>query len=159
MNHVKYFLMIPFFLNCLSSFSQDKQAKNFSIKKVEKALNQIEKLMVIQLSTEWCVYCKMQDRQLKKDKEIIKLLQEKTFYLKLDAESKDTIRFNETVFSPSPYKNGLHDFALAVIAEHQQPSFPLWVIFNKDHEIVYRQSGLVKAKELVHVLKTLLSVE
>ena len=159
MKLAKYFLMIPFFLTCLSSFSQDKQAKDFSIKEVEKAMDQHEKLVVMQLSTDWCVYCKMQDRQLSKDKEITELLEEKTFYINLDAESKDTLIFNETVFSPSHYKNGLHDFALAVSGEHQQPSFPIWVIFNKDNEIVYRQSGLIKAKDLAEVLKTLLSEE
>lgn len=159
MHQIKYFLMIPFFLTCLFAFPQDKQAKDFSIKKIEKAMDQHEKLVVVQLSTDWCVYCKMQDRQLSKDKEITELLEAKTFYINLDAESKDTLRINETVFSPSPYKNGLHDFALAVSGAHQQPSFPMWVIFNKDHKIVYRQSGLVKAKELGHVLKTLLSEE
>ncbi len=101
----------------------------------------------------------MQDRQLSKDKEIRELLEEKTFYINLDAESKDTLRINETMFSPSPYKNGLHDFALAVSGEHQQPAFPMWVIFNKDNEIVYRQSGLVKTKDLAEVLKTFLSEE
>jgi hypothetical protein len=30
------------------------------------------------------------------------------------------------VYSPSSYKNGLHDFTLAVSGEHQQPTFPMW---------------------------------
>ena len=159
MKLTKYFLMIPFFLTGLSSFSQDKQMKDFSLKEVEKAMNQHEKLVVLQLSTDWCVYCKMQDRQLSKDKEISELLQEKTFYINLNAESKDTLRINETVFRPSPYKNGVHEFALAVSGEYQPTSFPMWVIFNKNHEIVYRQSGLMKTKELARVLTGLISNE
>lgn len=159
MKLAKHLLFIPFFLTCLSAFSQEKQENDFSLKEVGKAMNQDDKLIVIQLSTDWCVYCKMQGRQLSKDKEISELLQEKTHYINMDAESKDTLIFDKTVYNPSPYKNGLHEFTLAVSGKNEQPSFPMWVIFNKDHEIVYRESGLINAKDLTQVLKRFLMKE
>ena len=159
MKLVKHLLFLPIFLTCLSAFSQDKQVVKLSLNEVENAMENDERMIVLQLSTDWCVYCKMQNRQLSKNTELTAFLKEKTYYINLDAETKDTLLFNKIVYSPSSYKNGLHDFTLAVSGEHQQPTFPMWVIFNKDHEIVYRQSGLVKTKDLAEVLKTFLSEE
>ena len=72
----------------------------------------------------------------------------------MDAESKDIIRFNQTLYHTSSYQNGLHELTLAVAGKNEQPSFPMWVIINKENEIVYRQNSLVKPKDLVGVLKT-----
>ena len=159
MKRLKKLLLATLFLTCLSTSAQDKQAGTLSLGDIEEAMETDERLIVMQLSTDWCVYCKMQDRQLSKDNEINRLLDEKTYYINIDAESKDTLKFNKTLYSPSSYKNGLHEFTLAVSGQNEQPAFPMWVIFNAKHEIIYRQSGLVKPKELKEVLRTLLSEE
>ena len=147
MKLVKHLLFLPIFLTCLSAFSQDKQVVKLSLNEVENAMENDERMIVLQLSTDWCVYCKMQNRQLSKNTELTAFLKEKTYYINLDAETKDTLLFNKIVYSPSSYKNGLHDFTVAVSAKNEQPSFPMWVIFNAKHELVYRQNGLVKPKE------------
>ena len=159
MKLVKHLLFLPIFLTCLSAFSQDKQVVKLSLNEVENAMENDERMIVLQLSTDWCVYCKMQNRQLSKNTELTAFLKEKTYYINLDAETKDTLLFNKIVYSPSSYKNGLHDFTVAVSAKNEQPSFPMWVIFNAKHELVYRQNGLVKPKELIVILKTLLASE
>lgn len=158
MTQLKHFFLAALFLTCLSASAQDSQAGELALEEIEEAMKTDERLIVMQLSTDWCVYCKMQDRQLSKDKGINRFLEERTYYINLDAESKDSLSFNNILYNPSPYPNGLHEFTLAVSGS-QQPSFPMWVIFNKDHEIIYRQSGLVKTKDLSEVLKTLLSEE
>ena len=157
MTQLKTLFLATLFFTCFSATAQDKQAGELSLEEIEAAMKTDERLIVIQLSTDWCVYCKMQDRQLSKDEEITQILENKTYYINLNAESKDTVKFNNTLYSPSSFKNGLHEFTLAVSGQNEQPSFPMWVIFNKDYEIIYRQTGLVKPKELTEVLKTLLS--
>ena len=159
MTQLKTLFLATLFITCLSTTAQNKQAGELSLEGIEKAMKTKERLIVLQLSTDWCVYCKMQDRQLSKDKNVSSLLEEKTYYINLNAESKDSLKFNETLYRPSSYKNGLHEFTLAVSGQNQQPAFPMWVIFNKDYEIIYRQTGLVKPKDLTEVLKTLLAEE
>ena len=159
MTQLKTLFLATLFITCLSTTAQNKQAGELSLEGIEKAMKTKERLIVLQLSTDWCVYCKMQDRQLSKDNNVSSLLEEKTYYINLNAESKDSLKFNETLYSPSSYKNGLHEFTLAVSGQNQQPAFPMWVIFNKDYEIIYRQTGLVKPKDLTEVLKTLLAEE
>lgn len=159
MRNLKTLFLATLFFTCLAAQGQDRQKKELSLAEIETAMKTDDRLIVMQLSTDWCVFCKMQDRQLIKDKELSKLLAEKTFYINLNAESKDTLKFNETLYRPSAYNNGLHEFTLAVTEQNEQPSFPMWVIINADHEIVYRQSGLVKPKKLSEVLKNLISEE
>ena len=159
MKQLKKLLLATLFISCLSATAQDKQAGELSLVEIEAAMKTEERLIVLQFSTDWCVYCKMQDRQLSKDEEINRLLDEKTYYSRINAESKDTIRFNQTLYYPSSYQNGLHELTLAVAGKNEQPSFPMWVIINKENEILYRQNGLVKPKDLVGVLKVLLELE
>lgn len=153
------FFLLPALFFGLGSFAQNSEPVVWSLPDVEEAMQKDPRLIVIQLTTDWCVYCKMQDRQLSKDVAINQILEEKTYYVNLNGESKDTLKFNEKVYGPSLYKNGLHDFTLAVSGKNEQPSFPMWVIFNANHELIYRQSGLVKPKELTEVLKVLLPSE
>lgn len=159
MKRLRHFLLVTLFLTCLSASGQDRQAEDLSLEEIEAAMKTDERLIVLQFSTDWCVYCKMQDRQLNKDPQITRLLDEKTYYSRIDAESKDTIKFNQTLYHPSSYKNGLHELTLAVVGKNEQPLFPMWVIINKENEIVYRQYGVVKPKDLAGVLKTLLLSE
>lgn len=159
MKRLRNLLVITFFLTCLSATGQDRQTEDLSLEEIEAAMKTDERLIVLQFSTDWCVYCKMQERQLNKDNHITHLLYEKTYYSRIDAESKDTIRFNQTLYHPSSYKNGLHELMLDVAGKNEQPLFPMWVIINKENEIVYRQYGVVKLKDLAGVLKTLLLSE
>lgn len=159
MQKLKHLLLASIFFTYLSTKAQDKQAETLSLDEVEDAMKTDSRLIVMQLSTDWCVYCKMQDRQLSKDTGIYSLLAEKTYYINLNAESTDTLKFNKTIYSPSSYKNGLHEFTLAIAGQKEQPVFPMWVIFNAKHKIVYRQNGLLKPKELKEVLRTLLAEE
>ena len=159
MKQLKKLLLATLYITCLSATAQDKQAGELSLEEIEESMKTDERLIVLQFSTDWCVYCKMQDRQLSKDKNVSNLLEERTYYINLNAESKDTLAFNNTTYNPSPYKNGLHELTQAVTGENQQPAFPMWVIFNTDYEIIYRQNGLVKTKDLSEVLKTLLLEE
>lgn len=158
MKKLRTLLLAIFSLTCLSAAAQMRHSEELSLAKMEVAMKTDERLIVLQFSTDWCVYCKMQERQLNKNKEIDDLLKEKTYYLRLDAESKDTITFNQTQYHPSPYENGLHDFTFALSGRHEQPSFPMWVILNKDQEILYRHNGLVKPKDLAAVLKVLVQL-
>ena len=159
MKRLKKLLLATLLFTCLFATAQVKQPGELSLVEIEESMKTEERLIVMQLTTDWCVYCKMQDHQLRKDKNVSSFLEERTYYITLDAETKDPLAFNNTTYNPSPYKNGLHELMQAVSGENQQPAFPMWVIFNKDYEIIYRQSGLVKPKDLSEVLKTLIAEE
>lgn len=146
MIQLKNLFLATILFTCLTANAQARQEKELSLVEIEAAMKTDERLIVMQFSTDWCVYCKMQDRQLKKDKNIQRLLADRTYFIQLDAESKDTIIFHHVLYKPSCYENGLHELTLAFAEKHEQPSFPMWVILNKENEILFRQNGLVKPK-------------
>ncbi|MEO6683611.1 MAG: thioredoxin family protein [Ginsengibacter sp.] len=156
MKWITLFLVLPLVFLSLFAPAQNKPIAYLSLEEVKEAMMKEEKLIVMNFSTDWCAYCKIQERQLKKNDEVSQLLNDRTYYITLNAETKDTLKFNNIIFNPSPYKGGIHELALAVSEKNEHPAFPMWVIFNKDYEIIFRKNGLVKPKDLVEVLKNLL---
>jgi len=57
------------------------------------------KPVVIKLYTDWCMYCRMQDRQISRDTLLQQLLSEKYYYVAFNAESHDPVIFNDTSYT------------------------------------------------------------
>ncbi|MGG5210001.1 thioredoxin family protein [Chryseobacterium sp. MIQD13] len=103
------------------------------------------KPVIIHLYTDWCSVCKMEKHVLNKDKETVDLINENFYLVNFEAEkTKENINFQGKEFSYLPNgSSGIHELALALSKNKDQPVYPLWIVLDKDQKLVYYHEGLL----------------
>jgi thioredoxin-related protein len=107
----------------------------------------IEKRKIfIDVYTDWCGWCKVMDKNTFTDPAVAKLLNEKFYPVKFDAEQTADVVFNGTTFKFVPYGNkGTHQLAAALL--NNQLSYPTVTFLEEDFSAVYPIPGYRKPEE------------
>jgi thioredoxin-related protein len=127
---------------------------------VEKSKTEKRKIF-IDVYTDWCGWCKVMDKNTFTDPEIAKLLNEKFYPVKLDAEQPGDITFRGNTFKFVPYGNkGVHQLAAALL--NNQLSYPNFVFLDEEFRLVPIYSGYTsvpgyKKPEEFHVFLSFVS--
>jgi thioredoxin-related protein len=101
---------------------------------VEKSKTEKRKIF-IDVFTEWCGWCKVMDKSTFPDAQIAKLLNEKFYPVKLDAEQTNDVVFRGTTFKYVAMGNrGVHQLAAALL--NNQLSYPNFVFLDEDFRII-----------------------
>ena len=101
---------------------------------VEKSKTEKRKIF-IDVFTEWCGWCKVMDKSTFPDAKIAKLLNEKFYPVKLDAEQTNDVVFRGTTFKYVAQGNrGYHQLAAALL--NNQMSYPNFVFLDEDFRII-----------------------
>lgn len=118
------------------------------------------KPVVIHVYTDWCAICKIGFSRLNKNKKLVELLNENYYVINFEAEkTKEKIRFGNREFEYLPNGNsGIHELALALSGNKDQPVYPLWVFLDKDLNLVYYHEGLFRPEDMMRKLLEILSV-
>ncbi|WP_223601224.1 thiol:disulfide interchange protein [Chryseobacterium sp. GVT01B] len=111
--------------------------------------------VVIHLYTDWCAVCKIESYRLSKDKELVGMMNEQFYFINFEAEkTKETIRFQNQEFEYLQNGNsGIHELALALSKNKNQPVYPLWVFLDKHQNLVYYQEGQLTPEKMKEKLK------
>jgi len=120
------------------------QMKTGTFSDLETLMEKDPKPVIIHMYTDWCSVCKMEKRTLNNDKEIVRLINEKFYLINFEAEkTKEKIKFQGREFEYLPNGNsGIHELALALSKNKDQPVYPLWIVLDKDQKLVYYHEGL-----------------
>lgn len=112
---------------------------------VEKAKT-AKRPIFIDVYTDWCGWCKVMDKNTFNDPEVARLLNEKFYAVKFDAEQKEDVVFNGNTFKfvPSGAK-GYHQLAAALL--NNQMSYPTVVFLTENFEMIQPVAGYRKAPE------------
>jgi thioredoxin-related protein len=101
---------------------------------VEKSKTEKRKIF-IDVFTEWCGWCKVMDKNTFPDPEVAKLLNEKFYPVKFDAEQTEDVVFRGNTFKFIPYGNkGTHQLAAALL--NNQLSYPNFVFMDEEFRII-----------------------
>lgn len=101
---------------------------------VEKSKTEKRKIF-IDVYTDWCGWCKVMDKNTFTDPQIAKLLNEKYYPVKFDAEQTGDVVFRGTTFKFVPFGNkGAHQLAMALL--NNQMSYPNFVFLDEEFRIV-----------------------
>lgn len=106
---------------------------------------------MIFVRTSWCKYCKMQENTTFRDPELVDLLNENFFCLKLDAESTGQIDFLGRAYAYD-VSGGYQELAQMLGKRDGQLIFPTTVLLSRELNLVSRLSGLQKAKDIVRLI-------
>jgi thioredoxin-related protein len=106
---------------------------------VEKSKTEKRKIFV-DVFTDWCGWCKVMDKNTFPDVEVAKLLNEKFYPVKLNAEQTNDIVFRGTTFKYiSQGGGGYHQLAAALL--NGQLSYPNFVFLDEEFRIIVIQQG------------------
>jgi thioredoxin-related protein len=137
-----FLLLGPCF--CLS------QIKTGSFSELETIVKENRKLIIIHIYTDWCSVCRIEFFNLNKDKELVEMINENFYYIHFNAETtKQKINFQGQEFHyVSNGNSGIHELVLALSKNKIQPVYPLWVILDKNQNLVYYHEGQFDRKKL-----------
>lgn len=146
-------LLLLFFFITLAVTAQEKYTVTFN----ELALKMAEKPrpVIIKMYTDWCSACKIQDKQLAKDKELQKILSADFYYMELNAEAREDILFNNRNyhFIANGKSGGVHELVLALLGK--QPAYPGWVFLSPGYETIDVYRGLLKSPDLKNICRNI----
>lgn len=145
MKSLVFFLML-FLVSCF----YHSQIKTDTFSDFEKVQKENKKPIIIHLYTEWCSVCKIESFKLNKDKDLIKIMNKNFHFINFEAEkTKEKINFQGKEFNYLPNGNsGIHELALALSKNKNQPVYPLWIILDENQELVYYHEGEFTAEKM-----------
>lgn len=144
-------MLVPCF--CLS------QMKTGTFSELEIWQKENPKPIIIHMYTSWCSVCKIESFQLNKDKDLARLMNENFYLISFDPEkTKGKISFQGKEFSYLPNGNsGIHELALALSKNKNQPVYPLWIILDQNQRLIEYHEGLFKPEEMKIKLENILN--
>lgn len=136
----------------LAGNTQAQEAPKIKWMSFEEAVIQNAKAprkMFIDVYTEWCGWCKRMDASTFKDSVVADYMNKHFYAIKLDAERKDTVVFNNHIFAYKPeYKS--HELAISLL--NGQMAYPSFVILDEQFVLLSPLSGYQSVNELMKSL-------
>ncbi len=152
-------IVLHFFMT--TSITVMAQVKNRSISPtvLTDSMNIQPKPILMLISTDWCNYCRMQQAQLQKNQDFI-AAKDQFYYVELNAETKDSIKFNGTVYR---YQNtgpstGIHGLAVELANQKGGIAYPTWILLDQKYKILFKHPGLLPPQELKQLLNAIDSI-
>lgn len=146
----KWMLTAVMFLP-LSAFAQ---LQSYSFTQLDSLQKTEKKNIVVFIHTDWCMYCQSMKNTTFKDNKVIKLLNEKFWFVDLNAEEKQDIIFNGHIFrfKPTGSNTGIHELAEQLGLINSKISYPALCILNPYYEIIFQYDQLLTSTDLLKVL-------
>jgi len=135
------------------------QIKTGTFSELEILQKENPKPVIIHVYTSWCSVCKIESFELNKDEDLVQLINENFYFINFEAEkTKEKIIFLGKEFNYLPNGNsGIHELVLALSKNKKQPVYPLWIVLDKDQNLIEYHEGLFKPEKMKETLKKILS--
>ncbi|AZA79497.1 thiol:disulfide interchange protein [Chryseobacterium sp. G0186] len=126
------------------------QMKTGTFSELERLQKDSPRPVVLHLYTDWCAVCKIESFRLNKDQELINMMNEHFYFVNFEAEkTREKIRFQGQEFEYlSNGNSGIHELALALSKNKNQPVYPLWIFLDKNQNLVYYQEGQLTPEKM-----------
>jgi len=115
--------------------------------------SKVEKRKIfVDVYTDWCGWCKVMDKNTFAEAAVAKILNEKFYPVKFDAEQTNEIVFSGHTFKFIPQGNrGVHELAVALL--NSQMSYPTVVFLDEEFRMIQPLAGYQKAPEFHRVIQ------
>ncbi|MCJ7934983.1 MAG: thiol:disulfide interchange protein [Chryseobacterium sp.] len=126
------------------------QMKTGTFSELEALQHKDPRPVVIHLYTDWCAVCKIESFLLNKDEKLVSMMNEHFYLINFEAEkTREKIRFQNQEFEYLPNGNsGIHELALALSKNKNQPVYPLWIFLDKNQNLVYYHEGKITPEKM-----------
>ena len=140
------FLIIIFtFSKSPSDFDINSEINWISFEEAVARTEVNPKMILIDLYTDWCGWCKKMDRDTYSRKEIVSYVNEKFYAVKFNAEGSQEVNFRGYTFKFVPSgRKGYHELAAALT--QNKLSYPTTVFMNEEFQIIQPIPGYLDAR-------------
>ncbi|NND07398.1 MAG: DUF255 domain-containing protein [Saprospiraceae bacterium] len=108
--------------------------------------------LLVDVYTDWCHWCKVMDKKTFSKQEIVAYINEHFYAIKLNAEGKQDIEWNDRIFSfKANGRRGSHELASALL--DGEMSYPSFVFLTEDYEKIRVSKGFKPATPFLEELK------
>jgi thioredoxin-related protein len=129
-----------------------KEVKWYSIQEAEKLNKTAPRKIMIDVYTDWCGWCKVLDKNTFQNDTIAAYLNRKYYPVKLNAEQRDSIVFQDRSYKFVPQgTRGYNELAATLLGG--QMSYPSVVFLDEKFQGIYISKGYVEAKNFDMILK------
>lgn len=141
----------------MSISKTDAQMRPLEFRQLQDSLALESRPILLLISTDWCVYCRMQKFHVQRNKQFAKDSRH-FYYAEFNAESKDPIQFKGRSYRyiPGGETSGVHELAVALGRHNGTLAYPTWVVMDRDLRVIYRHSGVLNRKELALMTESLI---
>jgi thioredoxin-related protein len=116
---------------------------------IQKSKNE-KRPVFIDVYTDWCGWCKVMDKNTFNEPKVSKLLNEKFYAVKFNAEQKEDVVFDNHTFKFVPSgRSGYHELAAALL--NNQLSYPTVVFLDEEFKMIQPLAGYRKAPDF-HII-------
>jgi thioredoxin-related protein len=160
MYFTKKLLFLFIFFGCFTIYAQELKGKEvlniFTFEEVEELQQQTPKPILIFLYTDWFKICFVMKKTTFRNTEVIKLLNDNFYFVKLNAEEKKDITFLGKMFTykPTGTNTGMHELAAELGTIKKTIIYPTTIILNTVFEIDAQLTGLYNTRKMTDILTT-----
>ena len=140
----------------ISSFSpnnsEPETVKWISFEEAIEKSKKEKKKIFIDVYTDWCGWCKVMDKNTFNDPQVAKVLNEKFYPVKFNAEQREDISFSGHTFKfIENGRSGYHELAASLL--NNQLSYPTVVFLTEDFKMIQPLPGYRKADEFHKIVE------
>ncbi len=138
--------------NTIGQEVKKSKIKWYDLEEALKLNKKKPKKIFIDMYTDWCGWCKKMDQSTFADPVIVKYMNEHYYPVKFNAETNDTVMFNNKVYvNPNPTgKRSSHKLAVALMQGRM--SFPSYVFMNEGQQVITIVPGYRKSPEFETIM-------
>lgn len=123
--------------------------KHYSMTEIRQIQEKSPKKLIVDVYTDWCSWCKKMDKTTYQNERVIQQLNEDFYFVKLNAETRDSIFFDNKMFTYQPqYK--ANELALALL--NGEMSYPSTVFLDEKFALLTVVPGYLTPKDLSPIL-------
>ena len=160
MKRTSIFLILLLFLFSTSGFigpgpkNTPDKIKWYTFQEAIELGKKKPKKIYIDVYTQWCGWCKRMDATTFTDPVISKLMNKYFYAVKLDAEMKDTVFFNNHTFvNPTPNApRSVHQLASSLF-NNEQMSFPTSFYLDENFNLLTKVSSYLSPTQIEPMIK------
>ncbi len=146
-------------LGLLCSTYSLAQLQTYHFNELDSLNEHEKKSVVVFIHTDWCKYCLQMEHTTFANDSIAAVLNRHFYFVKLDAETHDSIRYGGHTFrfKPNGANTGIHELAEQLGTIDGKLVYPTLAILNDRNEVVFKYAGLLTSEELLAGLRQLVN--
>jgi thiol-disulfide isomerase/thioredoxin len=150
------FIVVAFILS--NNMQAQEKINWLTFEQLEDSLAIKPKKVLINFYADWCAYCKKMDKAAFKNGEVVSLLNGNYYAVKMDAESTDSIQFDNKIFinkEINKKRNPTHEIPL-LLGQRKNKGFvlPFTIILDEKFNTKARYFEYLSPKRLNEILES-----